>query len=68
MKLRITHTSFSNLQDIKYYIQEFTIHNGNYPDQIDKDKEAVDKYLSFLFDLDYDRKNLSVYGIKIVEG
>jgi len=68
MKLRITHTSFSNLQDIKYYIQEFTIHNGNYPDQIDMDKEAVDKYLSFLFDLDYDRKNLSVYGIKIVEG
>ena len=67
MKLRITHTSFSNLQDIKYYIQEFTIHNGNYPDQIDMDKEALDKYLSFLFDLDYDRKNSSVYGIKIVE-
>jgi len=67
MKLRITHTSFSNLQDIKYYIQEFTIHNGNYPDQIDMDKEALDKYLSFLFDLDFDRKNLSVYGIKIVE-
>ena len=67
MKLRITSTAFKSISDVKYYIQEFTMNNGDYPDQINMDKEAVDKYLSFLFDLDYDRKKLSVYGIKIVE-
>ena len=67
MKLRITSTAFNNISAVKYYVQEFTIHNGNYPDQIDMDKEAVDKYLSFLEDSDSDRKKLTVFGIKIVE-
>ncbi len=65
--LRIISTSFDSLGDIKWYIQEYTINNGGYPDQIDMDKEALDKYISLLFDFKYDRKNMRVYGVKIVE-
>lgn len=52
--------------DMKYCLQEYTKNNGGYPDFIDLDSSAVDRYQSVLIGPS-DRNNLKFMGIKIRE-
>ncbi len=51
---------------MKYFLQEYTKNNGCYPDFIDLDTSAVDRYQAILLSPS-DRENLTFRGIKIRE-
>jgi hypothetical protein len=54
------------ISGLKNRLEQFTVNNGCYPDEIQMDKEQVDRY-QFLLLFDSDRNNLTFRGIKVKE-
>lgn len=65
MRMFLTTTSWKSIADLLFYLQDFTIHNGDYPKEINMTIDGTNKYRRLLTPETAAKKTIKFMGIPI---